>query len=253
MGGAPLPNPLPDILHLSMNKASDSTRPPASEPLLALEVFEVPSASRAHGVIWRLRNYLLAGSLVAAPMGITLYVTWAFISFVDESVKPLIPDAYNPETYFRFSFPGLGLLIMLVALTLLGALAANLFGQTLLDYGERIVARMPIVRGVYNASKQILETVATPSGTSFRQAALIEYPRKGLWTICFITGEAEGEVQARISEDVISIYVPTTPNPTSGFLLFVPRAEIRPLDMGVEEAVKMIISMGLVMPKWKAK
>lgn len=204
-----------------------------------------------HGILWRLRNYFLTGIIVAAPMGVTLYVTWAFVSFVDSSIKPLIPDAYNPETYFRFSFPGLGLIIMLVLLTLLGALAANFFGQTLLDYGERLVARMPIMRGVYNATKQILETVTTPSGASFRQAALIEYPRKGLWTICFITGEAQGEVQARTADPVISVYVPTTPNPTSGFLLFVPRADIITLDMSVEEAVKMVISMGLVVPKWK--
>lgn len=203
-----------------------------------------------HGILWRLRNYFLTGIIVAAPMGVTLYVTWAFVSFVDSSIKPLIPDAYNPETYFRFSFPGLGLIIMLVLLTLLGALAANFFGQTLLDYGERLVARMPIMRGVYNATKQILETVTTPSGASFRQAALIEYPRKGLWTICFITGEAQGEVQGCTADAVISVYVPTTPNPTSGFLLFVPRADIITLDMSVEEAVKMVISMGLVVPKW---
>lgn len=206
-----------------------------------------------HGILWRLRNYFLAGIVVTAPIGVTLYVTWAFVSFVDNSVKPLIPDAYNPEKYIHFSFPGLGLLIMLVALTLLGALAANFFGQTLLEAGERLVARMPIMRGVYNATKQILETVTTPSGASFRQAAMIEYPRKGLWTICFITGEAGGEVQARTADPVISVYVPTTPNPTSGFLIFAPRAEIIPLDMTVEEAVKLVISMGLVVPKWKAK
>ena len=228
-----------------MSDPSDSSTPP--------KLFEGPIIGHAHGVFWRLRNYLLTGAIVAAPIGITLYVTWAFISFVDESVKPLIPDAYNPETYFRFSFPGLGIVIMIIALTLLGALTANFFGQTLLDYGERVVARMPIVRGVYNASKQILETVTTPSGAAFRQAALIEYPRPGLWTICFITGEAQGEVQAKIPQDVVSVYVPTTPNPTSGFLLLVPRSELVTLDMTVEEAVKMIISMGLVTPKWKQK
>ncbi len=206
-----------------------------------------------HGIVWRLRNYFLAGVVVTAPIGVTLYVTWAFVSFVDRSVKPLIPEAYNPENYVHFSFPGLGLIIMLVALTLLGALAANFFGKTLLEYGERLVARMPIMRGVYNATKQILETVTTPSGASFRQAALIEYPRKGMWTICFITGDAMGEVQARTQEAVISVYVPTTPNPTSGFLLFVPRSDILNLDMSVEEAVKMVISMGLVVPKWTGK
>jgi len=218
--------------------------------LTDFDLGDAPPPPPHHGLMWRLRNYFLAGVVVAAPMGMTLYVTWAFVSFVDRSVKPLIPDAYNPETYFRFSFPGFGLLIMVVALTILGALAANFFGQTLLDYGERLVARMPIMRGVYNATKQILETVTTPSGASFRQAALIEYPRKGLWTICFITGDAMGEVQARTDAPVISVYVPTTPNPTSGFLIFVQRSEIIILDMSVEEAVKMVISMGLVIPKW---
>ncbi len=223
----------------STGKAEIKSDPGPEEDLMA--VTHLPE----HGLLWRLRNYFLAGVVVAAPMGMTLYLTWAFISFVDASVTPLIP-----APYFRFSFPGLGLIIMFILLTLLGALAANFFGQTLLDYGERLVARMPIMRGVYNATKQILETVTTPSGTSFRQAALIEYPRRGVWTICFITGEAQGEVQARTADPVISVYVPTTPNPTSGFLLFVPRAEIVTLDMSVEEAVKMVISMGLVVPKW---
>lgn len=202
-----------------------------------------------HGVLWRLRNYFLTGIVVAAPMGVTLYVTWLFISFVDRSIKPLIPDAYNPETYLRFGLPGLGLLVMVAFLTLLGALAANFFGQTLLDYGERIVIRLPFMRGLYNATKQIMETVTTPSGASFRQAALIEYPRKGLWTVCFITGEAAAEVRSRLTGEMISVYVPTTPNPTSGFLLYVLRTEVVLLEMSVEEAVKMVISLGLVAPR----
>lgn len=230
-----------------MDKDDDSL--PASPVELAFDPDPLTPPPR-HGILWRLRNYFLAGVVVAAPMGITLYVTWAFVSFVDNSIKPLIPDIYNPEKYVHFSFPGLGLIIMLVLLTLLGAMAANFFGQTLLDYGERLVARMPIMRGVYNATKQILETVTTPSGASFRQAALIEYPRKGLWTICFITGEVQSEVAARTVDAVVSVYIPTTPNPTSGFLLFVPRADIIPLDMRVEDAVKLVISMGLVAPKW---
>ena len=208
-----------------------------------------PILPQRHGVLWRLRNYFLAGIVVAAPMGVTLYVTWLFISFVDRSIKPLIPDAYNPETYLRFGLPGLGLLIMVAFLILLGALAANFFGQTLLDYGERIVIRLPFMRGLYNATKQIMETVTTPSGASFRQAALIEYPRKGLWTVCFITGEAAAEVRSRLADEVIAVYVPTTPNPTSGFLIYVPRTEVALLEMSVEEAVKMVISLGLVAPK----
>ncbi len=231
-----------------MQKQDDSINATPSGPDSDSDILTPPPE---HGILWRLRNYFLTGIIVAAPMGVTLYVTWAFVSFVDSSIKPLIPDAYNPEKYVHFSLPGLGLIIMLVLLTLLGAMAANFFGQTLLDYGERLVARMPIMRGVYNATKQILETVTTPSGASFRQAALIEYPRKGLWTICFITGEAQSEVAARTMDSVVSVYVPTTPNPTSGFLLFVPRAELVPLDMRVEDAVKLVISMGLVSPKWR--
>ena len=202
------------------------------------------------GIAKRLRDYFLTGVVVSAPIGITIYLTWALISFVDETIKPLIPERYNPESYFSLSFPGLGLLIMVVLLTLLGALTANFFGRTLLGYGERVVARMPVVRNIYKALKQIFETVATQSAGSFRQAGLIEYPRKGIWSICFITANTNGEVQGRSHEDLASVFVPTTPNPTSGFLLFLPRKDIIILDMSVEEAAKLVISAGMVVPDW---
>ena len=140
---------------------------------------------------------------------------------------------------------------MLVLLTLLGALTANFFGRTLLGYGERVVGRMPVVRNIYKALKQIFETVATQSAGSFRQAGLIEYPRKGIWSICFITAKTNGEVQGRSKKDLASVFVPTTPNPTSGFLLFLPRADIILLDMSVEEAAKLVISAGMVVPEWQ--
>lgn len=202
------------------------------------------------GFFIRIRTYFLTGLVVAAPIGITIYLTRWFIEAVDNWFLPLIPDRYQPEQYIPFSIPGLGVVIALVALTLLGALTANFFGRQLLNWGERIVDRMPVVRSIYGALKQIFETVASQSNTSFREAALIEYPRRGLYALVFITTKTTGEVleKAPTEDGLVSVFLPTTPNPTSGFLLFVPRADIIPLEMSVEEAAKLIISAGLVEP-----
>ncbi len=202
---------------------------------------------RTHFFRW-LRTSFITGIVIAAPIGITIYVTLAFIGFVDDRVTPLIPDRYNPESYLPFSLPGLGVLVMVAALTLLGAAAANLFGRSLLTYGERVVERMPVVRNIYNALKQIFETVIAQSDSTFQEVGLIEYPRKGLYAICFITTSTSGEIKGLIDEDLYSVFLPTTPNPTSGFLLFVPHKDITLLDMSVEEAAKMVISAGLVEP-----
>ena len=196
----------------------------------------------------RLRAYLLAGIVVTAPIAITLWLTWNFIHWVDVQITPLIPIAYNPGTYLPFSVPGLGLLIMLVFLTVVGFVAANFFGRTLIHLGERLVGRMPVIRSIYGAAKQIIETVLRNSSNSFRQVVLMEYPREGVWSIAFLTGEATGELQRRLGEDWITVYMPTTPNPTSGFLLMVRRADVIPLDMSVEEAIKLIISTGVIVP-----
>jgi uncharacterized membrane protein len=196
----------------------------------------------------RLRAYLLAGIVVTAPIAITLWLTWNFIHWVDVQITPLIPVAYNPGTYLPFSVPGLGLLIMLVFLTVVGFVAANFFGRTLIHLGERLVGRMPVVRSIYGAAKQIIETVLRNSSNSFRQVVLMEYPRQGVWSIAFLTGEATGELQRRLGDDWITVYMPTTPNPTSGFLLMVRRADVIPLDMSVEEAIKLIISTGVIVP-----
>ena len=155
---------------------------------------------------------------------------------------------YNPETYLPFSLPGLGLLILFIALTLIGALTAGLIGRWVVRTGERILNRMPVVRSVYSAIKQIFETILAQQSNAFREAVLIEYPRRGIWAIGFITGTTKGEVQNLTLEETVNIFLPTTPNPTSGFLLFVPREEVVPLDMSVEEAVKMVISGGIVTP-----
>lgn len=200
----------------------------------------------------RLRAYLLTGVVVTAPLAITLWLTWNFIHWVDVQITPLIPDAYNPNRYLPFSVPGLGLLIMLVFLTLVGFAAANFFGRTLIHFGERVLGRMPIIRSIYGTAKQIIETVLRNSSKSFREVVLIEYPRKGLWSIAFLTGEASGELRRRLGDDWITVYMPTTPNPTSGFLLAVHRSEIVPLDMTVEEAIKLIISTGVIVPPDRA-
>lgn len=203
----------------------------------------------------RLRNYFLTGLVVAAPVGITAYITWWFISLVDVWIKPLVPSLYNPDSYLPFSVPGVGLLFAIIGITILGALTANLFGRTLLSYGELMLNRMPIVRNVYSALKQIFETVLSQSSTSFRDVALIEYPRRGLYAIVFVSTDTKGEIPKRLNKQdgLISVFLPTTPNPTSGFLLFVPRKDLMILDMTVEQAAKLVISAGLVTPEYQAK
>jgi uncharacterized membrane protein len=202
----------------------------------------------------RIRAYFLAGALVTAPLAITFAVAWWFIELVDRNIVPMIPAHWNPDTYlretigFEIGLPGLGLLILFIVITLIGALTAGFLGRMVVSFGERILARMPVVRSVYGAVKQILETVLKQQSNAFRQAVLIEYPRRGIWAIGFITGTTEGEVQHLVREEVVNVFIPTTPNPTSGFLLFVPGKDIVILDMNVEEAVKMVISGGIVTP-----
>ena len=196
----------------------------------------------------RLRNYFLTGLVVAAPIGITGYLTWLFITSVDQWVTPLIPTAYNPETYLPFSIPGLGVVIVAAFLVLLGALTANFFGRALIRWGERILDAMPVVRSIYGTLKQIFETVTSHSAASFRDVVLVEYPRKGLWAIAFVSSETKGEIRHRLDQEMVNVFLPTTPNPTSGYLLFVPKKDVVYLDMTVEEGVKYVISAGLVTP-----
>jgi uncharacterized membrane protein len=197
-------------------------------------------------VIERLRAYFFAGFLVTGPILLTLYLTWLFVDLIDSAVRWLLPDRYNPATYLHV--PGIGLIIGIIALTLIGAATANYVGRVLLRISERILARMPVVRGVYGAMKQIFETVLAKQSNTFREAVLIEWPRKGMWTIAFITARSEGEVRDLTGPDPVSVYVPTTPNPTSGYLMFVPRSELVVLSMTVEEAIKLVISGGIVTP-----
>ena len=200
----------------------------------------------------RLRTYFLTGLVVCAPLVITTYLTWTFVLWVDSWAKPYIPKVYNPETYLPFGIPGLGLIFALLVITVAGFLAANLIGRSVLNFGESLLDRMPLIRSLYKALKQIFQTTLDEGQSSFSQAGLIQYPRAGLWAIVFIATDTKGEVGNHLSEeDTLSVFLPTTPNPTSGFLLFVPRKDVHILDMNVEEAAKLVISAGLVSPDHK--
>ena len=204
----------------------------------------------------RLRNYFLTGFVVLAPLAVTAWLAWTFIGWVDGWVKPYIPARYNPDTYLPFPVPGFGLIVALVGITLIGFLTANFMGRAIVRYGEYLLDQMPLVRNIYKGLKQILETVLSDKSSTFKQVALVEYPRKGLWALVFIAAPARGEVSDVLSEetgDTIAVFLPTTPNPTSGFLLFVPKKDVHILAMSVEEAAKLVISAGLVTPEYKAK
>ena len=208
----------------------------------------LPEDGKKTGFMGRLRAYFIAGILITAPISITIYLAWLFITYVDGKVTPLIPAKYNPETYLPYGLPGLGVVVVVVGLILIGAFTAGFMGRFFQRLWDRLMDNVPVLRGIYKALKQILETVLAQQSNAFREAVLVEYPRRGMWVIAFITGKTEGEVQAMTEEEVINLFVPTTPNPTSGFLIFVPKEDIVRLSMSVEEALKMVISGGIVTP-----
>jgi uncharacterized membrane protein len=200
------------------------------------------------GLLARLRAYFLAGVLVTAPVAVTFYIVWLIVSFVDNRVSQLIPARYNPENYLPFGIPGLGLVIAIIVLTLIGAVTAGYLGRVVVRLSDAILARMPVVRSIYGATKQIFETVLAHKSTAFRQVCLVEYPRRGIWSLGFVTGTAVGEIQERTSDQVVNVFLPTTPNPTSGFLLLVPTRDLILLKMSVEDGIKMVISGGIITP-----
>ena len=201
----------------------------------------------------KIRSWFLTGILVMTPLILTIYVAWAFITFVDNLVVPLVPFDYRPSNYLPFSIPGLGLIIVFLFTTFVGILATGLFGRTLIRLWENILNRMPVVRSVYSAIKQILETVMATQSDAFRQAVLVEYPRKDIWAIGFVTGATKGEVSENVNKKMVNVFMPTTPNPTSGFLLFFPEKDLIFLEMSVEDALKLVVSGGMVVPKRKLK
>lgn len=206
----------------------------------------------------RLRNYFLTGLIIVGPVSITIYIVWSFIHLVDAYVKPFIPDRYLPETYLPFAVPGIGLMFGVVGLMLIGALAANLLGRSLISAGEMMLEGMPIVRNVYRALKQVFEGVISTAGArqSFHKVGIIEFPSKGLWSLVFLTSEHTGEINAKAldgSKNLIGVFMPTGVVPPTGFICFVPRDDVILLDMSAEDAAKVIISAGMVVPDYQAK
>jgi uncharacterized membrane protein len=198
------------------------------------------------------RKYLLAGLLVWLPLGVTVLVIKALIDLMDR-VLVFIPDQYTPEALLGFHIPGLGVVLSLIVLFATGIVVANLFGKRLVAIWEALVARIPLVNTIYSAVKQVAEAVFANKGKSFRKVLLIEYPRKGVWAIAFYTGSTVGEIQEKTSKEVVNVFLPTTPNPTSGFLLMVPREDVIELDMPVDEGVKLIMSLGVIVPEAKMR
>jgi uncharacterized membrane protein len=200
------------------------------------------------GLMSRLRAYFLAGILVTAPIGLTVYLSWLLVHTVDQAVEPLIPAQYNPDTYMPFGIPGLGLLVVVVMLTLIGALTAGFVGRTLIALGEGFVARMPVVRTLYSSLKQIFETILADRATVFRHVVLIEFPRTGLWRLGFVTGTTRGKTQTVVPGGLVNVFIPGTPNIAAGFLVMAPAAELIDMDLTPEEALKLVVSGGIATP-----
>lgn len=196
-----------------------------------------------------LRRYLVAGLLIWAPLAVTFLLLRFAVNIMDKTLA-IIPQQYRPEELLGFHIPGLGVILTFIVLFITGMLAANFVGRYVVGGWESLLDRIPIVRTIYGGAKNFAEIVFSDSNDSFKQVLLIEYPRKGLYSLAFQTSSELGEVQARTGEDVVCCFVPTTPNPTSGFVIMVPRKDIKVLDMDVDEALKMIISLGVVVPSW---
>jgi uncharacterized membrane protein len=203
------------------------------------------------GIVSRLRKYFLTGLVVTGPLAITLYLVWTLVNWVDGFVQPVIPVAYRPETYLPWKIPGSGLVIGVLVVTFVGFLTANLAGRTMVEAGESLLDRMPLVRSVYKALKQIFETLFSGSGTSFRRVGLVEFPAPGMWSLVFISSPASEEITERLPDQTehISVFLPCTPNPTTGFYFYVARRDLIELDMSVEAAAKLIMSAGLIQPE----
>jgi uncharacterized membrane protein len=195
-----------------------------------------------------MRRYLIAGLLVWVPLGITIWVLHALVAALDQTLL-LVPESWRPEALFGFAIPGLGVLLSFLVLLLTGVVAANFAGARLIQAWEALLQRIPFVKSIYSSVKQVSDTLLSPNGNAFRKALLIEFPHSGSWTIAFLTGTPATSVAALLAEEHVSVYVPTTPNPTSGYFVLVPTSRVRELDMTVDEALKYIISMGVVAPR----
>lgn len=194
-----------------------------------------------------MRRYLIAGLLVWVPLGVTFFIVKYLVDLLDQTLL-LIPLAYRPETLIGAHIPGLGVILTIIVLFVTGVIVANLLGRKLMSIWEGLLARIPLVRSIYSGVKQVLATLFSDTSKSFKEVVLVEYPRKGAWTMAFVTGQGWQPAKQLTNEDLVNIYVPTTPNPTSGFFLMLPRKDIIALDLTVDEGLKMILSLGLIEP-----
>ncbi len=204
------------------------------------------------GLIGRLRNYFLAGVLVTAPIAITIYLTYSFLSMIDSKVRRIIPfEQFVPIEYQEIALPGIGILVAIVFFVIVGWFARNFLGRLIIRMSEYVVHRLPVISSLYGAIKQILETVMASKSQAFRDVVMLEYPRKGVWSIGFVTGVTQGQIQENTKQETMNVFVPTTPNPTSGYLLFVPKKELKYLSLSVEEGIKLVVSAGIIVPEEK--
>ncbi len=208
---------------------------------------EIPQ-SISVGIVARFRRYLFTGILVTAPISITVYLTYIFLSFVDNKVVRLLPADWYEAIYPKTTIPGLGLIVVIAGFIFIGWFATNFLGRLFIHLSEYVVERMPVIRTLYGAIKQIFETIMASQSSAFREVVMLEYPRRGVWSIGFVTGITKGEVQSHTEQETVNVFVPTTPNPTSGYLLFVPKKELKYLKMSVEEGVKLVVSAGIITP-----
>ena len=223
---------------------SNSTEP---EPQLAKPDVEIKAQT---SVLARLRAYFFTGLVITAPIAITVWATYWFVTLFDAWVKPFLPQVYNPDTYLPIRVPGFGLIFALIAITAIGFMAANLAGRTMIAIWDKTLYAMPVVRSIYKGSKQIFETLFSQKGASFRNVCLVEWPRRGTWSLAFVSREVDGgQIGLERGRAMYAVYVSTTPNPTSGYVFFADAADVQILDMSVEDGLKLVISMGLVFPE----
>ena len=211
---------------------------------------ELPWSKRVRGQL--IKRYFITGLLIWVPLGITAWVVSLIAGAADQSLR-LLPAAIHPHNLIGFDIPGAGIVVTLVIIFITGLLAANFIGQRLVNWWEPLLARIPVVNSIYNGVKQVSDTLFSSSGMAFRQPLLVQYPHQGAWTIAFLTGEPGGDVVNHLKGEHVSVYVPTTPNPTSGFFLMLPKSQVIELDMDVDQALKYIISMGVVAPPTQPK